>query len=198
MWAYVTVCLLTTELDRGQAQSRCSINTCRTHQFACSLPHPNAPPASCTLALELKKALVKSWMGRWELMRRGLGWSERLKAPMMVSHQGARFQMGTEWIQDGSPSFRIKLRISIIQLVPVGRYWANHIRRDQDFQSRNSRLKETKAAKVAKLGRDACGGDWLTVYPTPFHLPTRNTTGPLFPRLPCRCMQGPRDQVLAK
>ena len=54
-------------------------------------------------------------------MRRGLGWSERLKAPRMVSHQGARFQMGTERIQDGSPSFRIKLRISIIQLVPVRR-----------------------------------------------------------------------------
>ena len=58
-------------------------------------------------------------------MRRGLGWSERLKAPRMVSHQGARFQMGTERIQDGSPSFRIKLRISIIQLVPVRRNWAN-------------------------------------------------------------------------
>lgn len=58
-------------------------------------------------------------------MRRGPGWSERLKAPRTVSHQGARFQMGTERIQDGSPSFRIKLRISIIQLVPVGRNWAN-------------------------------------------------------------------------
>lgn len=58
-------------------------------------------------------------------MRRGLGWSERLKAPRMISHQGALFQMGTERIQDGSPSFRIKLRISIIQLVPVRRNWAN-------------------------------------------------------------------------
>lgn len=53
-------------------------------------------------------------------MRRGLDWSERLKAPMMVSHQGARFQMGTERIQEGSPSLTIKLRISIIQLVPGG------------------------------------------------------------------------------
>lgn len=87
--------------------------------FTYALLHPDTPPSSPTFAFELKKALVKSWMGRWELMRRGLGWSERLKAPMIVSHQGARFQMGTERIQDGSPSFRIKLRISIIQLVPV-------------------------------------------------------------------------------
>lgn len=58
-------------------------------------------------------------------MRRGLDWSERLKAPMIVSHQGARFQMGTERIQEGSPSFRIKLRISIIQLVPGREKWAS-------------------------------------------------------------------------
>lgn len=58
-------------------------------------------------------------------MTRGLDWSERLKAPMMVSHQGARVQMGTERIQEGSPSLRIKLTISIIQLVPGGSKGAN-------------------------------------------------------------------------
>ena len=58
-------------------------------------------------------------------MRRGLGWLGRLKAPMMASHQGDRFQMGTEWTHEGSPSFRIKLRISIIQLVPVRKNWAS-------------------------------------------------------------------------
>lgn len=54
-------------------------------------------------------------------MRRGLGRSGRLKALMMVSHQGARCQMGSERIHEGSPSFKIKQRISIIQLVPTGR-----------------------------------------------------------------------------
>lgn len=54
-------------------------------------------------------------------MRRGLGRSGRLKALMMVSHQGARCQMGSERIHEGSPSFKIKQRISIIQLVPIGR-----------------------------------------------------------------------------
>lgn len=58
-------------------------------------------------------------------MRRGLDRSERLKALKMVSHQGARLQMGTERVQEGSPSLRIKLRISIIQLVPVRRYRDN-------------------------------------------------------------------------
>lgn len=81
--------------------------------------HPQ--PTHLTLALELKKALVNSSIGRWELMMRGLGRSERLKALMMVSHQGARCQMGSERIHEGSPSFRIKQTISIIQLVPTRR-----------------------------------------------------------------------------
>lgn len=54
-------------------------------------------------------------------MRRGLGRSGRLKALMMVSHHGARCQMGSERIHEGSPSFKIKQRISIIQLVPTRR-----------------------------------------------------------------------------
>ena len=90
-----------------------------------STPRYTHPSLLLYLGLGVKKALAKSWMGRWELMRRGLGWLGRLKAPMMASHQGDRFQMGTEWIQEGSPSFRIKLRISIIQLVPVGKHWAS-------------------------------------------------------------------------
>lgn len=83
--------------------------------------HLYPQPTHLTLALELKAAFVNSSIGRWEHMRRGLGRSGRLKALMVVSHQGARCQMGSERIHEGSPSFRIKQMISIIQLVPTRR-----------------------------------------------------------------------------